>query len=191
MWERWVYKLTNWHDSEMSWKWNISSLWGSLTHPFTRTWHWFIKSIQYSIILWSDFDWDYSYILVMLQYKLKRTRLQIEENDLVVSAPQQIAQIKHAEDLIQAYFDDNFCEELYKAHEEKWGDGKMEFTPVPNSTPAVSTMDIRYPKANTEEEVEQADQERHEIYKKHEKAKQECLDEIFQHIRKHIESWWD
>ena len=30
-----------------------------------------------------------------------------------------------------------------------------------------------------------------EIGKKHEEEKQRCLDEIFSHIRKHIQEWWD
>lgn len=178
------------YDSEMSLGWNLGNWWGKLTHPFTRTYHWLVKSIQYSIFLWSDFDWDYSYILKLLQYKIRRTRERIVDNDLVMSVDLYAAQMKHAEALIDRYFDDNFCEELYTAHEEKWGKSKMEFTPVPNSN-GLSTMDMRYPKATTEEETDQADKERIEIYQKHEEERQKCLDEIFSHIRKHIELWWE
>ena len=37
---------------------------------------------DYSKILWIDEDWDYAYIIIMLQYKLTRTKNCILENNL-------------------------------------------------------------------------------------------------------------
>lgn len=58
--------------------------------------------------------------MTLLQYKLKRTRKSITKNGLILRAEEVGAQIKHAEDLIQKWQDNNFCEDLQKAHNEKW-----------------------------------------------------------------------
>lgn len=165
-------------------------LWHSLTYPCWFTWRWFKKCLGYSKILWNDYDFDWNSILRLLQYKIKRLREHIEYHHRHVDMPIHAAQMKHAEDLIQAYFDDNFCEDLEKAHEEKWGKGEMIFTPCEDK-PKFSTMEIKYPKATTPEENEQANNEKHEIYQKSEEARRECLTEIFNHISKYIEYWWD
>lgn len=190
MWKRWKYKLTHWYESDMSLWWNVKSLWGTLTHPFTRTYHWLVKSVQYAIFLWPDFDWDHSYIFTLLQYKLKRTRKRILANDMISSADLVALQIKHAEDLIQRYMDNNFCAEEYEAHEKKWGKIK-DFTKPSTSYPGMYEWDPTREKVTTEEEKKQERAEQHKIYEMQEKAKQECLDEIFSHIRKYIEGWWD
>ena len=175
-------------------KWNLSVLWGKITYPFSRFFHWVVKTAQYSKLLWNDFDWDYSYILILLQYKLKRTRERILDNNIVVSAEQIAAEIKHAEDLIQNWRDDNFCEDLYEAHEKKWG--KIISRKERNKDDQVDgdkpwDWFMRREKATT---LELHDQERKEymaIHQQADKAKEENFDELFRHLRDHIQRWWD
>jgi hypothetical protein len=150
-----------------------------------------VKSIQYSWFLRKDFDWDYTFILTLLQFKLRRTRKRILANDIITRAEEIAAQIKHAEDLIQNWLDDNFCEDLYKTHEEKWGDTVDLSKPFDKDGARYYTWDMSREKATTEELKEQERKEQRVIYDAHEKARQECLDELFNHLRKYIEGWWD
>ena len=42
-----------------------------------------IKIVQYIPILWEDEDWDYDYLLTLIQYKLKRMRATLWSNKIV------------------------------------------------------------------------------------------------------------
>ena len=183
--------MFKWYDSGMNWKWNLGSFWGILTHPFTRFFWWIIKSAQYSWFLRKDFDWDYSYILMLLQFKLRRTRKQILENNMIVHTEEVAAQIKHAEDLIQNWRDDNFCEDLHKAHDKKWGETVDLSEPFERDGRTYYTWNMSREKATTKELQEQESKEQRAIYDAHEKAKEENFDELFSHMRLYMESWWD
>lgn len=97
----------------------LKDLFLKLTRPVRRFFSWIIKSIQYSFFLRNDHDWDYNYILILLQYKLKRTRKAIQSNNLIVDVNEIVDQIKHAEDLLQSWINDEIGDELFEAHREK------------------------------------------------------------------------
>jgi len=183
--------MSDWYDPDMDWKWNVQNIWGNLTHPFTRTFHWFVKSIQYSRLLWNDFDWDYSYILILLQYKLKRTRKRILDNNIILRAEEIAAQIKHAEDLIQKWYDDDFCKDLYEAHDKKWGKMVDLSEPIEHNGIKMYTWNMSRENATTPELQEQEKKEFMAIHQKAEEAKEKNFDELFAHIRKYIQGWWD
>jgi len=175
----------------MDWKWNLGNIWGKLTHPFRRVFWWIVKSVQYSILLWNDFDWDYSYILLLLQYKLKRTRERILDNNIILRAEEVAAQIKHAEDLIEKWKKDDFCTDLYEAHEKKWGKIVDLSEPIDVNGMTMYTWNMSRENATTPELQEQEKKEAQEIYQKAEEAKEKNFDELFAHLRKHIQEWWD
>lgn len=181
----------SWYESDMNWWWNLRNIWSNLTHPFTRVFWWIIKSAQYSWFLRGDFDWDYSYILLLLQYKLKRTRKRILDNNIILRSEEVAAQIKHAEDLIQNWHDHNWCEDLQKAHEEKWGDTVDLSEPIDVNGKTIYTWDMSREKATTPELKDQEKKEQRVIYQAMEDAEQQNYDELFSHLRKHIQEWWD
>ena len=184
--------MSDWYSKEMDWKWNVGNIWGKLTHPFTETFHWIVKSIQYAIFLRKDFDWDYSYILRLLRFKLKRTRKQILENNLILRADEIAAQIEHAEKLIDKWEEDEFCVELREAHEEKWGKLVDRSEPIESDNGIkLYTWNWSRENATTPELEEQEKKESMEIYEKQDQAKEKNLDELFAHMRRYMQSWWD
>lgn len=182
--------MYRWYDQLMGWKWNLSNIWGKLTRPFIRVISWVIKSIQYSIFLWRDFDWDYSYIFNLLQYKLKRTRETILSNNLICDAEEIASQIEYAEDLIQKEIDNDFCKDLYEAHKKKWGKIKSLCSPSDNDSGSCR-LDITTENATTPELRRIERSECRKIHDKSEEARQKNLDELFTHLRNCIEHWWD
>jgi len=172
-------------------RWNISNIWARLTRPFTKTFWWLIKSIQYSIFLWGDFDWDYAYILLLLQYKLKRTREHILDDNIILRSEEVAAQIKHAEDLIQNWRDDNWCEDLQEAHDKKWGERVNLSEPVDVGGQTLFSWEMSREKATTPELKDQEKKEQRAIYDKQNEAKQKNIDELFSHLHEHIQEWWD
>jgi len=183
--------MTKWVEPGMSLWWNIGNVWHKLTYPFTRVWGWAIKSIQYSIFLVGDYDWDYFYILRMLQYKLKRTRKQILENNIILRTEEVASQIKHAEDLIQKYLDDDFCKNEQKKHDVVWGKITDFTKEVERNGKKVHQFDIQRANVTTEKEKAQERLEQKAIWNQQDYERQECLNLIFAHLLKYLPEFWD
>jgi len=164
---------------------NIRDLFLRLTYPIRRFYFywWVIKSIQYAWFLRSDFDWDHSYILKLLKYKLKRTRLRIVKNDTISRVDLVEAQIKHAEDLIQLCLDDNFLEEEFEKHDIKWG--KLDFS-LPGDT-----LSSRRKNVKNKQDRKQQDKEFLDLLNRKQAATEKGWDDMFNHLRKYLQHWWD
>jgi hypothetical protein len=150
---------------------------------FIRRYCWIIKVCQYAVVLWKDYDWDYSCFLRLTQYKLRRMREQISRDNITVSSEQVAAQIKHAEALIEKYLTDDFGRKEYEEHLKKWGKRELNFES--------HKLEISVENATTEELKLQEKKEYMAAYSKSDTERVQCLDDIFSHIRKHIEEWWN
>lgn len=180
------------YDKKKSLWWNIKRFLRKVTYTPRKIFRWTIKSFQYSIFLWGDYDWDYVYILKILQYKLKRTRKAIGTNQIIKTADLVAAEIKHAEDILEHLINDDFLEELNKAHEEKWGKVKIDDKePVNIGGKTYYTMKMYREKATTKKLQEQEHKETMYILNKQEEAKNKAKKQLFDFIANRIEGWWD
>ena len=140
---------------------------------------WSIKSIQYSIVLWNDCDYDYSSIFNIIKYKIGRTRKHIHKHNIVLKSEIIVAQMKCVEDLIDKYLEDDFCEKLFEEHDRKWGTIKIVDKKMTRS------------KVTSESMRTQQSQEFFQIIKQAEKEKEKVRKEIFGFLCAYIEWWWD
>jgi len=182
--------MSDWYSAEMDWKWNLGNIWGKITTPFTNFFWWIIKSIQYSWFLRKDFDWDYVFILLLLQYKLKRTRKRIIKNNILLHSEQVASEIKHAEDLIQNWRDNEWCEDLQKAHDKKWGE-QISFKNSDTNKKLTWLLGRTRENATTQELRAQEIKEQRAISNAMGDAEQKCWNEIFNQIKKYGQNWWD
>jgi len=154
-----------------------------------KVWLFVKKVVKYAPLLWSDRDFDYSYIFEVLRFKLKLTREHIIDHNILVNADEVGKEIKYAEDILdrlttQGYYD----EEAHQKHEEKWGESVWNMKTIEGST--AKLLDSYRVKAR---ELGLEDQERKEERRLHEAddaAREKDLDDLFVHLRKHIEGWW-
>jgi hypothetical protein len=183
--------MTNWIERELSIWQNVKNIWWKLSRPFRKFFSWAIKVAQYSVVLWKDGEWDHCYFLILMQYKLSRMRKFFQsKNCHVLKGDEVAAQIKHAEDLIERWLDDDFCADLVAAHEAKWGPVVNRFTPVGDGS-GNSYWDMYREKSTTPELKEQEKNEQRVIWTQQGVEKEKTLDEIFSHIRLFLENWWD
>jgi hypothetical protein len=118
-------------------------------------------------------------------------RERILKNNQILRAEEVAAQIKHAEDLIERWTNDDFCADLHEAHEKKWGGIKDLSKPIDVNGMKMYEWDMSRENCTTPELKQQEEDEQREIYRKHDAAREKCLDDLFAHIRKHIQEWWD
>lgn len=136
------------------------------------------KIIDYLPLLWQDEDWDFAYILRMLQYKLQRTRNAIESNDIVESAPEISEQIRIAEDAIERLLVDDYAPELCAAIEQKYGEYVRPYSALQRRL-VTPENELEY-----QRELVQYSEEAQRL-------RQQDLDLLFRQLRDHIEGWWD
>lgn len=70
------------------------------------------KMREYRRFLKDDHDWDWEYIIRLLRYKLSRTRICIQNNNIVMCTPKIVRQITQVEALLKRVEDDSYYDEL-------------------------------------------------------------------------------
>lgn len=153
-----------------------------------------IRLFHYLPILWRDQDFDYAYILHMLHFKLKRTRKHIAKHKVIANWPAVAQQIWIAEKMIQAHFESKWTEVEQAAHDQKYGELVQNFIKDHelDSKFGESYKCDSYRELAREQGLEKQEREQQKaIWELHSQREQTNLDNLFIHLRKHIEDWWD
>lgn len=154
-----------------------------------QIYHSFKNIIRWIPILWKDRDWDWHFLLIIIQFKLKRMEKYHRKHGTSLNAN------KYADDMRKVHLaigrilnETRYCELDYKHHEEKYGELQMLDG---EKTKYGTTIKFWYSKVNTEEEYEEASKAARKIYERADYLKKQDFDFIFKEMRKHIRDWWD
>jgi predicted O-linked N-acetylglucosamine transferase (SPINDLY family) len=99
-------------------------------------------------------------------------------------------QIKIAILLLERIMKDEYHENVFKYHREKWGDPDFNWIDIPDQ-PDFVELKITRPKVLTKKDKEQERKEFRRLSEKEAKQKKQDIDFLFNHMRKHIQGWWD
>lgn len=149
----------------------------------------FKRIAQYLPLIWKDEDFDHAYILKMLQYKIRRTREHIGTCQRHTEWRRDVKAMKQAERLIQDHLDSRAAEKLDRAYNKIWG--KLTWDMKPNEDGSSSTMTFGRTKTKTPAEKKKE----HAAFSIHCKerfaAEEREWNQIWDHLAKHMRSWWD
>ena len=96
------------------------------------------KYREWKEFLKDDEDYDWSYILRVLRYKLERTRKCIVANDIVADVKKIERQIQEVEKLLKKVEEDKYLEEELKILEKKYGKRNLKIKSKPSSRKSMS-----------------------------------------------------
>jgi hypothetical protein len=117
-------------------------------------------------IVWQDRDWDHYYILRVLQFKIRNTRILIDKNQTFAGCEEEVEKMKRCELLIQRLIDDNYAKEAgWKYEDVVWGENFITSKQTREELSGIFDT----------------------AYKNREAEKKELFDILWEHI----ESWWD
>lgn len=166
-------------------KWKLEAAWTTIRNIPAN-----IRMIcEWIPVLWNNWDWDYNFLLLILQYKLKRMSKHIKEHDNLYKSGQIAAQMQACADIIQRLLDNEYDEKEMAALDEKWGELQMDSLPCEYE--GCRALDIYRPKAR---EMGMEDQEREESLAARQEAadrRQKDFEILFRIMNKRIEWWWD
>lgn len=128
---------------------------------------------DYLPILWADRDWDYVYLLVLMQFKIKRMKELHMRYKRHVGVEKTIKQLLICEQLLDRMSKDNYIDQAHEEHNKKWH---------PN-TDFFERLNKHDPKENKEFKKNIIDYGEY-MYK-------QDLELFCKIFKKHVRSWWD
>jgi hypothetical protein len=144
----------------------------------------FKNIIKWLPIIWNDRDWDYAYMLKILHKKLEHMEQFFDGDEpFGANAKKKVRKIKKAKNFCKRLVDDNYLTNALIEHEKKWGTGsKYTFKEMEGNSKFGELIDNRSEK----EKMEFTKACRHS-----DRVRKQDIEYLFEHLRKHMETWWD
>lgn len=137
-------------------------------------------------VIWYDEDWEFDYILKILQFKISRVRKSIEKARIITDWKSVSREMKVAEDLINRQISDYYDDLREKIEgEEKKGNCSCPeevYTTVPCENGNLLVV-FNYCKFCAKHNSR--------WFKESQKKKKEDWNYLFQHMRDNMHTWWD
>ncbi len=140
-------------------------------------------------IIWSDRQWDFWFIYEILHKKLSLMEHFIRKYGYHVRSEQDADNIKKCVLLLKRLKDDDYHENAFKQHKEKWGELKFNFRKSDKAN--LSKLHIVQDNVETEKDKIQERKDFKAACEREDFLKQQDLDLLFNLMNKHIRTWWD
>ena len=172
-------------------KFALSYGWWYITRPFKKVYRFVIKLFKYSRLLWNDSEFDYSFLLELLQFKLTLMAQSFEKHGISVNSRKISKELKLCADLIQRIIEDKYADIELEHIDRKYGELVWESTPVEGNK-NLATLHLYRKKAleGTAEYKQMMDESR-KAYKNAELQKQRDIDYLCDTMKKRMQLWWD
>jgi len=146
--------------------------------------------IKWAPVIWKDRDWDQYFLYVILQFKLKQMEKLQRQHGISVNSNDYADQMKTCILLLDRIIKDDYLTNALKPHEEKWGESRLNFKPLPDNAELFEGI-FTVEKVTNKKEKGQENKERMALYKHVDNLQKNDLDLLFKNMRKYVEGWWD
>ncbi len=145
--------------------------------------------IDYIPVLWNNQEWDQSWFMELMIFKLKRMEKFFRGNTAwAMNAHYYANEIKFTIECLEE-IDGVHLTEMHRQHAKKYGDLKMWSTPCKNSE--LSQLHFKYAKCTSQKMDDEATEKMHEIYKLQYQMEKDNLEMGMDIIKERINYWWD
>jgi hypothetical protein len=158
-------------------------------------WYYDVKNgvpnlIKWFPVIWKNRDWDHSFIWLILHKKLTLMEYCIRNYGHHVYNKRDADQIKLCINLLDRLIKDDYHDNVFKYHDQKWGQLHLRFIDIKDN-PEISRVNITRPKIITIEDKKQERKEFRRLSEKVEKQRKQDIYFLFDYMKKHIQGWWD
>jgi len=147
-----------------------------------------VKLVKWAPILWKDEDYDHYYMWVILHRKLKdMEEFFTSDRAMALHAEKEAKKIKVCVTLLDRLMADDYDEDVFKKHHEKWGEPKFNWIEKDDDYSEL----IRQKNVKTEEDKKKEIKEFNKCCVKETQMRKQDIKYLFDMMNKHIECWWD
>lgn len=176
---------------ELGLRYGIEEFFNNLTYPFLQLISNIKRIIDYTPLLWKDRDWDHSYLMDMIQFKL----LRIEKTLIKGHCEHNLhlmRDLRSMINLLKRHSKNDYNDMVFKDHIKKWGKLKFNFgKKIQSGQTYISENCVTRTKIKSKQDEEIEGRESQKLYKKVKYLEQQDLDFFFKLFRKRVESLWD
>lgn len=184
-----VLKERDW--GELSYAWY--HLWFDFVYPVYNLWRQTKVICSYIPVLWNDRDWDWVFVLLLLQHKLKRMESKFR-NGCHVGCEKTADKMKQCIELIERIVNNDYGQEAKAEFKKKWGelrDNSVLCQDDEFEGQKVYEWDLQYENEKTPEDSKQCYKESLEIYKLEAQQANRDMKLLFYILRRNLKRWWD
>lgn len=162
---------------------------------FNRIYRWFkngiIMTIKWFPIIWNDRQWDQVFLYEIIRKKLTLIEEAFKSSKAYSkSSKREANNIRLCILLLDRLIEDNYIENVYKFHHQKWGEPNFEWEDIPEiegySKLKITKLNVTTLKEEKQEQKEHMNLMFHENY-----LREQDLEYLFHVIKKHVRNWWD
>lgn len=146
------------------------------------------KVRDYAKFLKHDFDWDWSYLIRLIEFKLRRMRDCIAHG-YIADKKQVCAQIKEVADLLKKVDSHDYHSEAFKKFHKKYGRAKMVFKECAPPNKHAKQLVFIYP--NGKEATKAMNRQHVALGKLADQRMQDDIEKAFSLMAKSLRRWWD
>jgi len=145
--------------------------------------------IRWVPITYKDKEWDSQYLFEIMKFKLSNMERAFREYGHHVNAERDADEMHKCVLLLDRVIKDEYYENVFKHHNKKWGEPKMNFVDIGN--PNGKRLDITHANVKTEEDKIKERKEFRVLCQKENDMRQQDLDLLFKTMNRKILGWWD
>jgi hypothetical protein len=146
-----------------------------------------INLIKWFPVVWKDRDWDHEFILDILKFKLTNVENMFRHHGNHVDSEKDADNVHKAILYLDRMISFDYDENVFKHHDKKWG--QIETKTMERN--GRSCFDITRSNIKTVENEKKEHKEYRRLSKIVEKQEVQDYEMFFNHLKKHIRSWWD
>ena len=162
---------------------------------FKRKWSQIKRVIDFSPLIWKGYDWDYHYAIELFQHQLKRMADHIgSDKAWALENKQTASRIRTAVKLMDKVYNEEYGMEYFDIIEQKYGKSNFEFIETgdfDDKGDPYYTMEIRYEKDYTKEEIESINEEKRALQLECKDKQKRAHKLLWGFVEHNIQRWWD
>lgn len=145
--------------------------------------------ISWFPIVWTDRQWDFTYFLKIIKFKLEQMVRFYETEAHQIKAEKHVDKMKLCINIIDRIIDDNYHDIVFKNYYEKWGQTEIKLTKDVDD--GRSRVEITNSKVITPQDKVKSLGEYRKLLDKEEYMVKQDIALLFRTFNKHLRSWWD
>lgn len=147
------------------------------------------RSIAYARFGWNNHDYDHSYFLDALRFKLQRMYAYLVKETNTKQEKPVLQSLRLAVRLAEKLTNDDYHYFLDQ-HDKKWGPAEMETTPAEDGFKG-SLVTFKRPKATSKKKIAQERKEFRQAVESDEQIRARDARWLFSIMEKYYQHWWD
>jgi len=141
-------------------------------------------------VVWEDRQYDHSFLLYILQKKLRLMERHYRSDKPMIADAKKVAdQIGGQLQILNGILEDEYHDKVFKEHDEKWGELEMTFC-EPDSGKCGRLLFIRK-NAVTDEDKIQEHNETKELWSLEKQQETQDYYKFFLGLARYMRNWWD